>query len=588
MGQNHIENNIYNGIKIDKDLNNLMEQEKNFLNNKNDSKKLNDLIKRNIGNNFNRSNFKNIFNRNENGFKNISEILNTIYDNNIYKEQITKANRSIYEVMFDVRDSLELRADNNNKNDLRNKIDLDKVNKKINNNMQSLINKTNIVNNNSSLNNFNYENDTQKNEINIYQNNNIYPNENQIYSTVPINKNIELKQKENLQKENLYFNNKKKTELILPKHNYKNINQTKPVPNKYLNTNNVFEDINKNKTKNIKTINDKSNNNLNKDIFHNNINYQEINQFNNIGNINHNKVNNFFILNNKNQNKDFYIIENDLPKKLINNNINTKKIEKDLNDENNNNYIYNKKNIIQKKIPLNPKTIKSRLYQESKTPSPKKYYDYNDLKKENEVTMNYSEKKQKTKNSLFKNDIICKNQEIFIAKSPVKNKKENNHRKNLFSEQITRKYFTIINENNVNNNKESSNSLNSRSDDKIQNDIILNQELNKIGKNNTINKQNLNIKEKTTQNKYLKFKEKTAPKKRRNKHLKMPKKPPVANIVIDLKGLIKLETMEKTNKNYRKVKEKSKPKKSKRIYDYPEDLKYNVFGKQYTFSFKDK
>jgi len=571
MGQNHIENNIYNGIEIDKDLTQLMKQEKNFLNKENDPEKLNNLVKRNIGNNFTRSNFKNNFNRNENGYKNITEILNTIYENNIYKEQITKANRSIYEVMFDVRDSLELRVDNNNKNDLKNKIDLDKVNKKINNNMQALINKTNIINNNSSLNNFNYENDAQNNEIKIYQNNNIYPNENQIYSAVPINNNIELKQKENL-----YFNNKKKTELILPKNNFKTINQTKPVPNKYLNTNNVFEDITKNKTNNIKTINDKNNNNLNKDIFHNNINYQEINQFNNIGNINHNKVNNFFILNNKNQKKDFYIIENDLPKKLINNNIKTKKIEKDLNNENNNNYIYNKKNIIQKNIPLNPKTIKSRLYQESKTPSPYKYYDYNDLKKENEVTINYSERKQKRKNNLFKNDIICKNQEIFIAKSPVKNKMENNHRKNLFSEQITRKYFTIINENNVNNNKESSNSLNSRSDDKIQNDIILNQELNKIRKKNKTNKQNLNIKEKTTQNK------------RRNKHSKMPKKPPVANIVIDLKDLIKLETIEKSNKNYRKVKEKSKPKKPKRIYDYPEDLKYNVFGKQYTFSYKDK
>ena len=138
MGQNHIENNIYNGIEIDKDLNNLMKQEKNFLNNKNDSKKINELIKRNIGNNFNRSNFKNIFNRNENGFKNISEILNTIYDNNIYKEQITKANRSIYEVMFDVRDSLELRVDNH-KNSINNKISFDKVNMKLNNNMQALL-----------------------------------------------------------------------------------------------------------------------------------------------------------------------------------------------------------------------------------------------------------------------------------------------------------------------------------------------------------------------------------------------------------------------------------------------------------------
>ena len=129
MGQNHIENNIYNGIEIDKDLTQLMKQEKNFLNNKNDQEKLNNLVKRNIGNNFTRSNFKNNFNRNENGFKNITEILNTIYDNNIYKEEITKANRSIYEVMFDVRDSLELRVDNNNKNDLENRIDLDKVNK---------------------------------------------------------------------------------------------------------------------------------------------------------------------------------------------------------------------------------------------------------------------------------------------------------------------------------------------------------------------------------------------------------------------------------------------------------------------------
>ena len=55
MVQNHIENNIYNGIDIDKDLNQLMKQEKNILNNKNDSEKLNDLIKRNIGNNFTRS-----------------------------------------------------------------------------------------------------------------------------------------------------------------------------------------------------------------------------------------------------------------------------------------------------------------------------------------------------------------------------------------------------------------------------------------------------------------------------------------------------------------------------------------------------
>ena len=89
---------------------------------------------------------------------------------------------------------------------------------------------------------------------------------------MPINKNIEFKQKENLN-----FNNQNKNELILPKHNDKAINKI---------------NINKNKTNNIKTIIGKNNkNNFNKDIFQKNINYQEINQYNNIESINHNKVN---------------------------------------------------------------------------------------------------------------------------------------------------------------------------------------------------------------------------------------------------------------------------------------------------------
>jgi len=68
--------------------------------------------------------------------------------------------------MFDVRDSLELRV-NNNKNDINNKVGFDKVNRKLNNYAQTLINLKNIINN-SSLNNFNYENDIQKNETNLY------------------------------------------------------------------------------------------------------------------------------------------------------------------------------------------------------------------------------------------------------------------------------------------------------------------------------------------------------------------------------------------------------------------------------------
>ena len=46
---------------------------------------------------------------------------------------------------------------------------------------------------------------------------------------MPINKNIEFKQKENL-----YFNNQNKNELILPKHNDKAINKIKTMADDFL------------------------------------------------------------------------------------------------------------------------------------------------------------------------------------------------------------------------------------------------------------------------------------------------------------------------------------------------------------------
>ena len=57
------------------------------------------------------------------------------------------------------------------------------------------------------------------------------------------------------------------------------------------------------------------------------------------------------------------------------------------------------------------------------------------------------------------------------------------------------------------------------------------------------------------------------------------------NIKIDLKDLIKQEVIEKSLDTSKK--NNDKPKKSKELYDYPEDLKYNVFGKQYKFNYKD-
>ena len=220
-----------------------------------------------------------------------------------------------------------------------------------------------------------------------------------------------------------------------------------------------------------------------------------------------------------------------------------------------------------------------QLNTKSNSPIHKKNYDYNILKKENEITINYSEKKKNRKNTFLEKEEICKSQEIFIEKSPIKNKKDENenlnkHKKNLFSEQITRKYFTIINntDDNLNKEKEEENSLNENNNDTNKIDDILNGEINK-------NKMNIQKKEK-------KIKQKDKSKNKTVKHSKKPKKQPVVNIQIDLKDLMKLEKMEK--KNTINKKEERKPKKVKEYYDYPEDLKYNVFGKQYKFSYKDK
>ena len=83
----------------------------------------------------------------------------------------------------------------------------------------------------------------------------------------------------------------------------------------------------------------------------------------------------------------------------------------------------------------------------------------------------------------------------------------------------------------------------------------------------------------------VKNKNKTNTNVKAKKHSKVPKKKPVVNINIDLKDLIKQENMEKYLGNSKKIQSKSK--KTKECFDYPDDLKYNVFGKQYKFSYNN-
>ena len=582
MGQNYIKNIYYNKHEEDKTLNKLLKQGNNSSKNKDNEKNINTFFNNNKRKHLLRSNFIEKFNENESGVKNICNLLNLIYDNNVNKEQMTTANRTIYEVLFDNRDSLELIEDNINKNEFKSQISFDKNKNKINNTNKTLLNPNNNMNNNFNYNFHENINDINNNiENDLYINKTQFPKVTKIYSSVHYN-NYEINQKENI-----YINNQNKSELILP-NNYGQFNETKQIKKTYFKEYNIFESPIRTEISNIKAFN---NNNINYDFIkenlYNNINYSQVNNIENINYNNYNNINENLILNNNEDNNNFYVIENDLPKKINNKNLiniksdrNTETNFKTLNEENNA-IIYNKKNIMKNKIPSNDLKKNNQLNSESNSPIHKSNYDYNILKKENEITINYSEKKKSRKSIFLEKEEICKNQEIFIEKSPNKNKKDinenlNKHKNNLFSEQITRKYFTIINnaDNNLSKESEEENSINENNNDTNQNDDLLNFELNK--KKMNLQKKELKIKQK----------DKSKNKNKNIKHSKKPKKQPVVNIQIDLKDLMKLEKMEK--KNTINKKEERKPKKVKEYYDYPEDLKYNVFGKQYKFSYKNK
>ena len=108
MGQNHLDFNKNYDLEIDEDLRKNIEKEINIKNYKNQIKKFKKLVKKKGGKNFKRSNFMEKFDENEKGVKNISELLNLIYDNNINRDQTIQSNRTIHEVTFDVRDAVEL------------------------------------------------------------------------------------------------------------------------------------------------------------------------------------------------------------------------------------------------------------------------------------------------------------------------------------------------------------------------------------------------------------------------------------------------------------------------------------------------
>ena len=672
----------------------------NVISNKNDNKKFKKIINKKIGNKIKRAKFKKKFNSNENGIKNVTDLLNLIYDNNINREQKIKSNRTIHEILFDVRDAVELKNPNDERY-LENKNDYDKFNKKINATKEILLNPKNNNENYSQIKSLNYDNDINENEIIFNENNNLDLSNN-IYYNFNNNNNETFKIYENteqpedtdevkpstyngLKKGEFLENNYSEPENIInnidvnnledsSRNNNNNnfINEVKAPEKIIINKANAFnyydnQNIDNNpKTYNYNVQNKEIINNNTKPFNYNNLNnknYNNIETFNydnenkysyinnklelpinenntnmekiiynnrlelpikqkniNTGKIiynNNNKKNGFVIYNNfrPSQNKQIHniklfnlennakenknMINNDTSKNNYNNIIteqanqtfqkeenlmekNRNSLTKEDKNHKDNNYIYNKKNI-NKKIRTYSYDIQNNnlndFYKDENSRKNKKII----LEKESKISLNITASKTKPiKNSNINNKNsrqICKNEEIFIERSPnkkaISSSKSNScnkaKTKQLYKDfKINKNFFTIINEVKSNEKeiiKENKNKIGYK-------DIYLKTEMNK--KKNKLKKNNFKkVTNKSKNNTNIKTK----------KHSKNPKKQPVVNINIDLKDLIKQDNIEKFLDNNKK--KESKPKKTKEYFDYPEDLKYNVFGKQYKFSYKD-
>ena len=179
MGQNHYKYKNKYEFEIDDELKEIINEELNVINKKNDNKKFKKIINKKIGVQIKRAKFKKKFNTNKNGIKNVTDLLNLIYDNNINREQKIKSNRTIHEILFDVRDAVELKSPNDELY-LENKNDYDKFNKKINSTKEILLNPKNNIENYNQIKSLNYDNDINENEI-IFNENNDLDLSNNIY-----------------------------------------------------------------------------------------------------------------------------------------------------------------------------------------------------------------------------------------------------------------------------------------------------------------------------------------------------------------------------------------------------------------------
>ena len=583
MGQNTDQNEMNNELNVSYNLKKRIDKELGEINEKKKIKNFNKLLKKKISNNFKRSCFNKKFNKNYQGINAISDLLNLIYDSNIDRLENYGSNRGICEEIFDVRDAFELIEPNNiEKNDIKPKT-FSMATRNILLPQNNFGNEINLAfGEKIEIQKINLDSNYKKGEKNIKKE---FFNESKDKKDICENNDLDLYIKKSLINHKInkltnknyisLTNQNEKNEEIQEKiieKNKNNYKKPKDNANLFFNTNNYDKDNYKNEQiffpnnilkddLNINNITGKSkskeNTNENKIYF--NTNKKKYLQQKNL------IFNNFKTLNNKAKlNKNFQIDNYDLSKQQntlnIRNNTQFDEIKNynnntNISKNNNNKYIiYNRKNINKKRAHSWDIEINRNL---NINKNEIKKLDNNKLEQEPKIIFN-TIRKGKNNNKLN----IKNTQQLFKEKTPEQVKRTSHTKQNKINYENFKNDFPIIIKNDFN--KERTSNIIGNNKGKY-----LTSDLKK--KKNKINNKNGN-----------KSKEKEKCKRFSGK----PKKPPKLNIKIDLKELIREEKMEKILEEKKET--HKKPKKAIEIFDYPEDLKYNVFGKQYKFTYDDK
>ena len=101
-------------LDVDEKLMSELEKELNIKKNKKQSKHFKKVIQKKLKGNIKKTNFYQKFNKNEKGIKNISNLLNLIYDENINQNFKSGTGRTIYEGVFGHKYIPNIQNDNKN------------------------------------------------------------------------------------------------------------------------------------------------------------------------------------------------------------------------------------------------------------------------------------------------------------------------------------------------------------------------------------------------------------------------------------------------------------------------------------------